>query len=854
MALPLHAEDLDPVTGLCIPNLFFNQDDFNSNPNLICPLLPKATFLSGTGVSPDTIALSWNDNSDIEAGYEIQTANDPTNGPWVKVKNGSKDLWPSCISDPAPYAYDCSALIKNPPLNPGATTPIFVPADATVHWYRVRPVFPGKQKIELGPGLAPEIDAGPLTGLLHGPWSDIDPAMLGPLPPLNLSVTVIASNPPGATISWQNQAAGDPTFCDNWLYRSVDAPQFGNPVQRELGFANSTIDSGLAFSKTYFYTVRAVRCKPVPLATDADHIEEAYSNAIPSSGATTGGGGVIIITPPPPPPSAPAGLSILPVCPDRAELLWFDPSTNEEGFLIEWGPTPTQFNQQTSIGPRPGTGFVTFLHIGIPADATRYYRVKSYRTVIVNGVQQSQISAPTNVAAVTVAPKAPTNLRVTVNLGSGVTLNWNDNAKTETGYRIERCTIVTGNTCNDFATVGSTPAVGVNSSGGTGSFADISVSGNTRYLYRVFTFNASCDGVPSNLVDVTTPPAPLIPPVLQTTVGHAHWIQLIWGDAITNGSTAFRIEYKDPGRTWRILSASEPGASISCPVGLTGNCKRYDDLSVPGMTTRCYRVRAIKNSQISDPSNEACGTTPAGPKPPAPTNLVGGAWGPCPITNPPGCDPTHAVQLTWTDNSEGSLEEDGFIVEHSKDGQTGWKVLGTVATDVTLFRYGSFEPASTQFFRVRAFNFEGMSGYSNTVQVKLLGPSRPIWLNPSKTDTIAASACSVDGKYVLGEGTTDLELTIVRKIAAESNSYHCTTAPGSCEFNPNSITGIGDVPQVNQVQMDWNGPGTFRLDFYFRKNVTYELHAKAINNHGASADAPIWSFIVAADCPLGSPN
>jgi len=171
---------------------------------------------------------------------------------------------------------------------------------------------------------------------------------------------------------------------------------------------------------------------------------------------------------------------------------------------------------------------------------------------------------------------------------------------------------------------------------------------------------------------------------------------------------------------------------------------------------------------------------------------------------------------------------------------------------VSVFRVGNYDPNSVQFFRVKAYNFEGHSAYSNTASVLLLGPPRPVWLNPSKDNTVSTSSCYVDGTFAhtFSPVVNDINIVIVRKLGADVGTYTCNTSPGSCT-NQGGLVPISSEPAVNQVQLNWNGPGTFRLEFHFLKNVTYELHARAINVHGASADAFIASFVVLADCPLG---
>jgi hypothetical protein len=71
------------------------------------------------------------------------------------------------------------------------------------------------------------------------------------------------------------------------------------------------------------------------------------------------------------------------------------------------------------------------------------------------------------------------------------------------------------------------------------------------------------------------------------------------------------------------------------------------------------------------------------------------------------------VTLSWQDNSSGAGQEDTFRIER-KTGTAGtWAEIGSVGANVTTY-VDSTAAANTQYFyRVRARNFAGDSGYSN---------------------------------------------------------------------------------------------------------------------------------------------
>jgi hypothetical protein len=68
------------------------------------------------------------------------------------------------------------------------------------------------------------------------------------------------------------------------------------------------------------------------------------------------------------------------------------------------------------------------------------------------------------------------------------------------------------------------------------------------------------------------------------------------------------------------------------------------------------------------------------------------------------------IDLSWTDNANN---ESGFDIERSPDG-INWQLINTVSADSTVHSDMNLAPNTTYYYRVRAINFSGVSGYSNT--------------------------------------------------------------------------------------------------------------------------------------------
>lgn len=85
-----------------------------------------------------------------------------------------------------------------------------------------------------------------------------------------------------------------------------------------------------------------------------------------------------------------------------------------------------------------------------------------------------------------------------------------------------------------------------------------------------------------------------------------------------------------------------------------------------------------------------------------------------------------SLTLTWTDNSGN---EDGFKIERKLE-QTGtFAEIGTVAADIMVYVDSTIPDGQLYCYRVRAFNAEGDSPYSN----EDCGRDVPVLLAPSET-------------------------------------------------------------------------------------------------------------------------
>ena len=125
------------------------------------------------------------------------------------------------------------------------------------------------------------------------------------------------------------------------------------------------------------------------------------------------------------------------------------------------------------------------IHRSKPDPNTMYKSGTPSNTVTVQGGQAT-------------APKAPTNLKASLQNGPSVNLTWTDNATNETGFVIERST--DGINFSQIATPGP-------NSGTNGTYTDTTIAAGNTYTYRVNAVNGTASSGYSTAAPVTVPAA-----------------------------------------------------------------------------------------------------------------------------------------------------------------------------------------------------------------------------------------------------------------------------------------------------------------------------------------------------------
>jgi len=164
-----------------------------------------------------------------------------------------------------------------------------------------------------------------------------------------------------------------------------------------------------------------------------------------------------------------------------------------------------------------------------------------------------------------------------------------------------------------------------------------------------------------------------------------------------------------------------------------------------------------------------------------------------------------SVALRWTDNSS---DESGFKVERSGDGVT-FAEIATLGAGTTSYADSGLTARTSYYYRVRAYNSNGNSGFSNTSSVTT--PDTP----PAAPASVAA-VNDADGTATVSwvDSSTNESSFEVRRETWDSNKSVWTSAKT-----------VATVPSGVVSMVDQTGNGTYRYG------------VRAVNGGGTSAYA-----------------
>ncbi|MCB2204625.1 fibronectin type III domain-containing protein [bacterium] len=450
-------------------------------------------------------------------------------------------------------------------------------------------------------------------------------------------------------------------------------------------------------------------------------------------------------------PATPTSLTASTLSPTKVMLRWTDNADNESEYIIERQKDASPW-EEAAADTMNATQHTL---IGLQPEALYTFRVKA-----VNWVFESDYSDEVQITMPEF--KAPTELKVADISSSEIGLVWVDHADNETDYVVE---LKNGGDWRPVDTLREN----------TTAATVTELTPQTPYSFRVLAMDGAIASAYSNEVQATTlrfldAPAALTASLLTENSAH-----LEWTDHSTE-ETGYEVEQRIKYGSWTLITTTAADVTTFDVVGLIAD------------TTYAFRVRAVGQDATSSYSNEVSIFTSLAPA--TPINLIADARD------------LFTVQVTW---ERASTNEDYFEIERSEDGAT-WTPVHTTTAGITVLNDEHLEPSTVYWYRVRAVNATGVSGWSAADSARTYArpaPGRPFF--PAAT-TLDAHAIEIT--WVLPHPSYEDGCEIQESTTgddADFTTIEPAIAPGKRSYER---TGLNPLTTYYYRIRAYNGSGT----------------------------------------------
>ena len=553
-----------------------------------------------SSLSPTSLNLNWDDNSDNEQGFEID---------WNVAGSAKSDTVATDVTSYTVTGLTCNTTytvqvfayntLNSDPISQSGTTsacdpkaptrfrttsvssssvglawdkPVYIgPVLSGYQVYKLSDLIRGTHWVAIGSVTAPTVtfsDTGVSCG--HTYYYSVRSVFSGPtyssyVPALAVTTPVCPPNAPPSLaaapasqieidLSWTPPAAG-PAATGYNLERADHT--MANWTQIYSGANTTYIDAVLTCQTTYDYRVQAYN----------DSGAGIYSSSVSAQTVECS-------------PAAPSNLAANSITQTSLTLTWDDNSSDEDGFSIQ--RSPGGLNNWDEIGT-VGAGVVAYPDAD-PALAcgTAYdYRVLAYNA--------GGHSTPTGALITGTTPCQPTILARAGGEGL-VTLTWRDASHTTTSYIVDRTTIPLSN--KFWTKIGTT-------TGDIFKLLDLTAPCGQTLYYRVHAVNSLGSAISPTSDAVQTVCKPTTAMTLTFDSSTLHSIHLTW-TATLGGQTSFVVLRSATGTDGWFAIATLPTTDSS-----------LDDNALEPAATYYYRLQAV-NTGGASLSNVVSGTTQNG--------------------------------------------------------------------------------------------------------------------------------------------------------------------------------------------------------------------------------------------------
>lgn len=226
--------------------------------------------------------------------------------------------------------------------------------------------------------------------------------------------------------------------------------------------------------------------------------------------------------------------------------------------------------------------------------------------------------------------------------------------------------------------------------------------------------------------------APNAPTGLSGTDVTSRRIDLSWTDNASNETSFFLERATNSSFTQNLAITTLNASATSC-----------QDAYLAPSTTYFYRLRAYNAAGYSPYSSVVSYTTAAAAPPAAPTGLNGAVVS------------SSRIDLSWTDNAGN---ETSFAIDRATNSSfTQNLVTKSVGANATSYQDAGLSASTTYYYRVRASNLDGYSGYANVISRTTLASASIFTGNQDiGSFTPAGSYSENNGAYTVNGAGSDI--------------------------------------------------------------------------------------------------
>ncbi len=415
-----------------------------------------------------------------------------------------------------------------------------------------------------------------------------------------------------------------------------------------------------------------------------------------------------------------------------------------------------------------------------------------------------EVSITSSTLSVPTVPAAPTNLVVSNITIDSARLSWADNSTNETGYKIGTCAgsiSSSPDSCdNGFITITQLPP-------NLTSYTFSRLNPATDYHYFLLAYNAvgNSNNIGVAFTTLSNQPVPAAPTALSISSLTSSTVNLAW-TVNSNNETGFNI--------YKSTSVSGP-FTLDSQVGITTSSASVTDLSPS--TTYYFKVAAYNANGASGFTNTANATTDSLPMTPtAPTSLV--------ISS----KTSTSITLSWTDNSSN---ETGFNIYQSTSAVGTFTLATQVSTPGTSGAATGLTPNTTYYFKINAYNANGVSGFSNM----------------SSGTTDALLAVPADPTNVSIQNITSQSALLVWTDSTDETSYQVGTCRSPTVDRATGRLVCASLSFTLTATLSANSTGYIFSGL--SPGTSYSRFVRAVNNNGVSGAIGA-SFTTTATAPI----